>query len=211
MKTYLALFILCVTTAVSGCTSNSEPVAEAIPSPAATNTASPPDTAVPNPPPIPSPTPEPTSTPTAVAETATAVPTAAPVTAVAHEDGTVTLADEIIFDVQAEGIPCFPDIPAEILYAPTNAHFLVIPACIEGDNYLYLFLADGSGKQLITAEWDFVNFNNASWADDGQSFTYERINSCCLTPPDDAPPVGLVQVDVLTGEKMLIATPTPRP
>ena len=159
--------------------------------------------------------PEPTNPPpteTAVPPSVTPTPTMVPlVTAVYQDDGTVTLDGAVIFDIEAEGIPCFPDIPAEILYAPTNAHFLVIPACIEGDNYLYLFLADGSGKQLITAEWDFVNFTNASWADDGQSFTYERINSCCLTPPDDAPPVGLVQVDVLTGEKVLIATPTPRP
>ena len=133
------------------------------------------------------------------------------VTAVYQDDGTVTLDGTVILDIEAEGIPCFPDIPAEIIYSPTLEHFLVVPSCFEGDNFLYLFQADGTGKQLITAAWDFLNFNNVTWAEDGQSFTYQRINSCCLTPPEDAPPAGLVQYDLATGTKTLIATPTPQP
>ena len=133
------------------------------------------------------------------------------VTAVYQDDGTVTLDGAVIFDIEAEGIPCFPDIPAEIIYSPTLEHFLIVPSCFEGDNLLYLFQADGMDKQLITAAWDFLNFTEVTWAEDGQSFTYQRINSCCLTPPEDAPPVGLVQYDLATGTKTLVATPTPRP
>ena len=157
--------------------------------------------------------PEPTALPpTETAVPPTNTPTMVPlVTAVYQDDGTVTLDGTIILDIEAEGIPCFPDIPAEIIYSPTLEHFLVVPSCFEGDNFLYLFQADGTGKQLITAAWDFLNFNNVTWAEDGQSFTYQRINSCCLTPPEDAPPAGLVQYDLATGTKTLIATPTPQP
>lgn len=158
---------------------------------------------------------EPTAPPpteTAVPPTATNTPTMVPMaTAVYQDNGTITLDGIVIFDIDAESIPCFPDIPAEIIYSPTREHFLIIPACIEGDNYLYLFPADGTEKQLITEPWDFLNFNNVTWAEDGQSFIYQRINSCCLTPPDDAPPPGLVEYDLATGTKTLIATPTPRP
>ena len=158
-------------------------------------------------------TPEPTALPpTETAVPPTNTPTMIPlVTAVYQDDGTVTLDGTVILDIEAEGIPCFPDIPAEIIYSPTLEHFLVVPSCFEGDNFLYLFQADGTGKQLINAAWDFLNFNNVTWAEDGQSFTYQRINSCCLTPPEDAPPVGLVQYDLATGTKTLIATPTPQP
>ncbi|MEZ4593380.1 MAG: hypothetical protein R3D55_19870 [Chloroflexota bacterium] len=158
-----------------------------------------------------------TNTPTPLPPTETAVPatntpTMIPLeTAVYQNNGTVTLDGTIIFDIEAEGIPCFPDIPIEIIYSPTLEQFLVVPSCFEGDNFLYLFQADGTGKQLISAAWDFLNFNNVTWAEDGQSFTYERINSCCLTPPEDAPPIGLVQYDLATGIKTLVATPTPRP
>ena len=159
--------------------------------------------------------PEPTSPPpteTAVPPSVTPTPTMVPlVTAVYQDNGTVTLNGAVILDIEAEGIPCFSDIPAEIIYSPTLEHFLVVPSCFEGDNLLYLFQADGTDKQLITAAWDFLNFNEVTWAEDGKSFTYQRINSCCLTPPEDAPPAGLVQYDLATGTKTLIATPTPRP
>lgn len=166
------------------------------------------------------PTAEPTVPPTLAveeeAEGETAVPntpTATPaiILATAREDGTVYLNDKLLFDVQAEGIPCYEDIAPTIVYSPTQAHFLVIPACLEGDNELYLFQADGSGKQRLTDAWDRLNMDNVTWAADGQSFTYERINSCCLSPeniPEDAPPVGTVQVNIQTGEKALIATPS---
>ena len=155
-----------------------------------------------------SPPPTETAVPPSVTPTLTMVPL---VTAVYQDDGTVMLDGAVIFDIEAEGIPCFPDIPAEIIYSPTLEHFLIVPSCFEGDNLLYLFQADGTDKQLITAAWDFLNFNEVTWAEDGQSFTYQRINSCCLTPPEDAPPAGLVQYDLATGTKTLVATPTPRP
>ena len=164
------------------------------------------------------PTTEPTAAPTlTIIETETAVPSTPtatpPITrATASEDAKVYLNDKLLFDVQAEGIPCYEDIPVTIAYSPTQEHFLVIPACLEGDNELYLFRADGTGKQRLTSAWDRLNLENVTWAADGQSFTYERLNACCLSPeniPDDAPPVGMVQVNIQTGEKVLIATPPP--
>lgn len=215
----LALFLIMI---ASGCKRDSEPVAEAAVTVAPTATETP--TAQPTSPPTAvatataTSTPEPTATPTLepTVETVTETAVAAPAlpTAIATDDGKVTLDGKELLDIATEAPGCFTDIPAEIAYAPTNAYFLVIPACIEGDNQLFLFRADGSGKQQITGPWDYLNMLNFTWAEDGLSFTYERLNSCCLSPeniPADAPPVGLVQVDVLTGEKALIATPTPRP
>ncbi len=213
MKPKLFLFVWLIAI-VAACAMAAEPEAETVDTPAPTST----------------PTTQPSSTATAVAptpeltatailespeetETAVTTPTAI-MTAVATDDGKVTLDGKVLLDIATEAPGCFTDIPAEIAYAPTNEYFLVIPACIEQDNQLFLFRADGTGKQQITGPWDYLNGLNVTWADDGLSFTYERLNSCCLSPEDipaDAPAVGLVQVDVLTGEKVLIATPTPRP
>ncbi len=150
-----------------------------------------------------------------VALTNTSVPTSTATSfplATAGEDGKVYLESVVLFDIHEDAPGCFDDIPIEIAYSPSFEHFLVIPACIEGDNHLFLFRSDGSGKQRVTDAWDWLNFNHYEWASDGQSFTYERINSCCLSPEDipaDAPPQGLVQVDVTTLEKTFIGTPVP--
>lgn len=208
MNRNLIILLLFVTMAIASCSPDYESVADtAVTGPSvATETAQPTETAVATA----------TSTPEPTAEIVTAMAVAAPTipTAVATDDGKVTLDGKELLDIATEAPGCFTDIPAEIAYAPTNEYFLVIPACIEQDNQLFLFRADGTGKQQITGPWDYLNVLNFTWADDGLSFTYERLNSCCLSPEDipaDAPAVGLVQVDVLTGEKMLIATPTPRP
>jgi hypothetical protein len=212
MRKFLTLLVLLIVATLSSCSTESEPVAETPASSPTTNTIQPTETAVPSATPTHSPTPEPTSTPTAVVETET--PTATLITAIATDDGKITLNGAELLDIETEAPGCFTDIPAEIAYAPTNEYFLVIPACIEQDNQLFVFRADGTDKQQITGPWDYLNGLNVAWADDGLSFTYERLNSCCASPEDipaDAPPVGLVQVDVLTGEKVLVATPTPRP
>ena len=188
--------LFCLLT-LAGCDVNPAPLAQAV------------DTAVPTPTAIPT-TASTEATATSAPEAETAVPTPSLPVATASDDGKVYLGDKVLLDIEAEGIPCFLDIPAKIIYSPSSDYFLVIPACLEGDNELYLFRADGTDKQRITGAWDVLNFNNVTWANE-QSFIYERINSCCLIPPADAPPVGQVQYDLLTGEKTLIATPTPRP
>ncbi|WP_420628745.1 hypothetical protein [Candidatus Leptofilum sp.] len=209
MKRIFLLLLTLGFLALAACSPDYEAVADlptATAAPSQTSTVLPTETAVPTQTSTAAPTftPQPTETAVPPTATATPTPTMVPVTAVYQDNGTVTLDGKVIFDIEAESIPCFPDIPTEIIYAPTNEHFLVIPACIEGDNFLYLFKADGTEKQLITEPWDFLNFNNVTWAEDGQSFVYERINSCCLTPPDDAPPPGLVRYDLATGEKQLV-------
>ena len=182
--------------------------------PTQTSTVSPTETAVPTQTntPTATATPEMSPTPTVVAPTATA--TSHITLATASSDGKVTLNGVVILDVAQEEIACYDDIPPTISYAPTYEHFIVIPACLETDNEIFLFQADGTEKQRITGSWDLINWHNFEWSPDGQSFIYERLNSCCLSQediPDDAPPRGLVQVDVISGEKTLIATPTPRP
>ena len=211
MKRIFLLLLTLGLLALAACSPDYEAVANtavtAAPVAIARETALPTNTPMPEPtvqPATATPTPEITVTETAVPPTPTITPTATPAItlATASDDGKIYLEDQVLLDIQAEGLPCFPDIPAEIVYAPTNDHFLVIPACIEGDNYLYLFRADGTDKRLITEPWDYLNFNNVTWAEDGQSFVYQRINSCCLAPPPDAPPPGMVRYDLLTGEKV---------
>ena len=218
MKRIFLLLLTLGLLAFTACSPDYEAVADlptATAAPSQTSSVLPTETAVPTQTSTAPATATPKPTETAVPATATSTPTMVPlVTAEYQNNGTITLDGNVIFDIAAESIPCFPDIPAEIVYSPTNEHFLLIPACIEGDNFLYLFKADGTEKQIITGPWDFLNFNNVTWADDGQSFIYQRINSCCLSPEDipaDAPPRGLVEFNVVTGEKVLIATPTPRP
>jgi hypothetical protein len=99
-----------------------------------------------------------------------------------------------------------------ITYAPTRNYFLVVFQCFEGDNEAYLFRADGSGKTRVTGKWDYINYSDYQWAADGLSFTYQRINSCCLSAdqiPASAPPQGIVRYEVISGVKVLVATPTP--
>jgi hypothetical protein len=125
-------------------------------------------------------------------------------------DGKVYLGNTVIFDMAQENLGCF-DVGG-IDYSPTGEYFLVVLACLEGDNDAFLFRADGSDKRRITSKWDYINYYNYEWSSDGLSFVYQRINSCCVSPwdiPTDAPPEGLVRYDVQTGQKTLQATPTP--
>jgi hypothetical protein len=128
-------------------------------------------------------------------------------TAMARDDGKVYLGNTVILDVAQENLGCFG--VGEIAYSPTGEYFLVVLQCFEGDNDAFLFRADGSDKRRVTGEWDYINYYNYKWSSDGQSFTYERINSCCKEPPSNAPPVGLVRYDIRTGKKTLLVTPTP--
>ncbi len=222
---FLLLAFLSTAIVVAGCSPNPEPGVqiEATTAPLATTTTEPTVTnsAAIEPESSPIPTNLPTITPTLevnvelteVTETAVAITptsTATPIEvgkAWAGDDGKVYLAGEVIFDIQTEATFCYHDIPAELSYSPTSDHFLVIPFCIEGDNLIFIFQADGSGKREVTGPWDYLNGLNYEWSADGQSFIYERIDSCCLAQediPDDAPPRGMIQYDVVTGEKTMI-------
>ena len=227
MKQHLTFLLLFGILLVTSCTQDYKAVVDTVVQPSATKTTQPTETAVPTQTsttaptetavptqtntPAPTTTPEPSPTPTVVAPTATA--TAHITLATASNDGKVTLEGIVVFDVAQEGLPCFPDIAPTVSYAPTYEHFLVIPACIETDNEIFLFRADGTGKQRITGAWDLLNGDRYEWLPDGQSFVYQRINSCCLSPEDipaDAPPVGIVRVDATTGEKVFVAPWAPR-
>jgi len=137
------------------------------------------------------PSPEPTFT-----------PVAAP-TAVAMDDGKVYLGDTLLLDVAVDAPGCFG--VGEISYSPTGDYFLVVIACFEGDNDAFLFRADGSDKRQITERWDYFNYFFYEWSPDGRSFVYQRIDSCCITPPPDAPTPGQVRYDISTGSKTLLS------
>lgn len=132
-----------------------------------------------------------------------AMPTSqSPAISAIGRDGQVYLGDALILDTSEEAPGCSG--VGEIGYSPTRAHFLVILTCFEGDNEAFLFRADGSDKRRLTGNWDYLNYFDYSWLPDGQAFDYRRINSCCATPPSDAPPAGLVRYDVASHEKTLI-------
>jgi hypothetical protein len=99
----------------------------------------------------------------------------------------------------------------QISYSPTLEHFMVIVGCFEGDNEAFLFRSDGSSKQQITGEWDYLNYDFFDWSPDGRYFVYQRINSCCADVPTNAPPTGLVRYDVASGEKKLLLTGAGKP
>jgi hypothetical protein len=118
----------------------------------------------------------------------------------------VYIKDTLLLDVESEEPGC--SSIGEILYSPANDYFLVIISCFEGDNQLYLFRLDGSGKKKITEKWDVVNYSEVEWAKDGKSFVYHRINSCCVAPSEvgeSGPAVGMVRYDVATGVKTFLA------
>ncbi len=124
-------------------------------------------------------------------------------------DGKVYFDTAVILDIPTE-TGCFADIPPDISHSPNHAYFLLIPACFEGDNHLFLFQADGTDKLQLTGGFEYINFSEIVWAPDSQSFTYTRLNSCCLAPSDipvAAPPPGQVQYVVETGEKILRTPP----
>lgn len=170
--------------------------------PVATHTQQPTATATAVPTTAPTLTATPTSEPTA---TATASPTLLP-TPFAPGDGLVYFGELVLLDILEEAPGCYTDIPPYVEYSPTQTHFFLLLACIETDNQAFVFAADGSGKQRITAAWDLVNMEEISWSDDGRTIRYERINSCCLARediPEDAPPQGLVEYEIASGEKSL--------
>lgn len=124
-----------------------------------------------------------------------------------NEDGTVYLGTTLLLNIGEDAPGCYHDIMPEIIYSPTDMHFLLVVHCIEGDNQAFVFAADGSGRQKITEPFDYVNMLNIEWSADGQTIVYERINSCCLSPEDipaNAPPQGQVQYDIATGQKTLV-------
>jgi hypothetical protein len=158
----------------------------------------------------------PTNTPAATATqeataTATAVSTATPTSAptpFATEDGLVYLGETLLLDILAEAPGCYVDLQPYVVYSPTKTHFFIMPLCIEGDNQAFVFAADGSDKQRITAPLDLVNMDNISWSADGRTIRYERINSCCLSPEDipaNAPPQGIVEYELDSGTKTVIS------
>jgi hypothetical protein len=124
-------------------------------------------------------------------------------------EGKVYFDTAVILDIPAE-TGCFDDIAPDISHSPNGATFLLIPACFEGDNHLFLFQADGTGKLQLTSRFEYINYSEVEWAADSRSFTYTRLNSCCLSPSDipvDAPQPGQVQYVVATGEKILLTPP----
>lgn len=123
----------------------------------------------------------------------------------AVSDGQVYLGDLLLLDTATDTPGCFG--VGEISYSPTREYFLVVIACFEGDNEAFLFNADGSNRRRITGKWNYINYFDYEWASDGQSFTYERINSCCADPPPDAPPPGPVRYDIQTGTTAPLSTP----
>ena len=123
------------------------------------------------------------------------------------EDTKAYLGDKMLLD--AAEFTCFGI--SEILYAPTNDYFLVIVGCLEGDNLLFLFRADGSDKKEITGKLDVINYGEVEWAADGKSFTYHRINgfgydkkTLEMAGEKNPPEEGMIKYDIATGEKTLV-------
>lgn len=146
-----------------------------------------------------------TPTPTAIATVAPPPsPTATTMlTAKKTADGKVYLGDQLLLDVAQDAPGCFGIGP--IAYSPVGKYFVVVADCFEGDNEAFLFRADGSGRQRLTTQWDFINYYDFEWAADGSAFIYRRINSCCAVPPPEAPVPGRVQYDVQTGAKTVVS------
>lgn len=224
---YMMAILLAIGFTLSGCgLLGDQPVAPApaVPLPTAADVAQVPPTPTPAPtiaPPTPTlPAPRvtgstvtplsvPSVTPLAIPTlTPQPVPTALPTVpanggrAVIGEDGRIYLGDQLLLDPAADVGGCFD--PGEISYAPTEEYFVVVLSCFEGDNHAFIFKEDGGQKRQITGLWDFVNYDNFEWSDDGQEFIYQRINSCCAEPPPDAPPPGRVSFNVETGQKILL-------
>jgi hypothetical protein len=121
----------------------------------------------------------------------------------------VYLQDTMLLDSDQDTHGCFGI--DQISYSPTLEYFMVIVGCLEGDNEAFLFRSDGSSKQRITGEWDYLNYDFFDWSPDGRYFVYQRINSCCADVPTNAPPTGLVRYDVASGEKKLLLTGAGKP
>jgi dipeptidyl aminopeptidase/acylaminoacyl peptidase len=114
-------------------------------------------------------------------------------------DGAVFLADALLLNPAVE-LPHCPRIK-RIEFAPNNAYFVVLLDCGGDDLEAYSFRADGGEKRRLTGEWDKIWGNLYEWSADGAFFQYVRRNSCCETPPADAPVEGVVLVEIGSGGK----------
>ncbi len=117
-----------------------------------------------------------------------------------RDDGRIYLGDTVIFDEEVVG--CNPG--GDISYAPTGEHFLVILYCVEGDNELFLFSADGSDQRRITGPGNRLNYTNYAWDEDGRSFVYLRTYSFGASAPPDALPQGMARYDIETGQTSMV-------
>lgn len=116
------------------------------------------------------------------------------------ESGKVYLGDKLLLD-KSESCSSYLTAGDKLLYSPTGKYFLVDYGCFEGDDDLFLFNADGSGKKKITEKFDWLNYGMVKWEPDGKSFIYDRTNGCCLEAPPSAPKPGKVKYDIETGTK----------
>lgn len=153
------------------------------------------------------------SVPPAIAVAVSPLPSTKPTTntpvngLIAHigSDGNVYLGNNLLLNVSTETPACFNAI--KVVYSHDSWHFVVIVNCFEGDNELFLFNADGTGKLRITGKWDYVNYCFFDWDPSGEAFVYSRVNSSGASEgqiPVNAPPVGTVRYDVTTGEEELV-------
>ena len=122
------------------------------------------------------------------------------------ENGDVCFGGMKILDMVEEGGGCFG--VGGISPAPTIEYFAVLLQCFEGDNEAYIFRSDGSNKQRLTGEWDYINYDQYVWTTD-EYFVYQRINSCCAEAPADAPQLGAVWYDPETSQKLMHDSPSP--
>ncbi len=112
------------------------------------------------------------------------------------------LGDIIIFDEDVEALGCNPG--GDISYAPTGEYFLKILHCIEADNEIFLFRADGSGQLRITGPGNRLSATNYAWDANGRSFVYRRVYSFGASTPPDALPQGMVRYDIETGQTSMV-------
>lgn len=121
-------------------------------------------------------------------------------------DKKIYLGDRLIFNMSNENLDhCFG--VSDIIYSPSREYFVVIIGCVEGDNELFLFKSDGSKKVRITKIWGYINYFEFQWAPDSRSFSFSRINSCCVSKeniPPDAPRGGYVQYHIETEKEILL-------
>lgn len=126
-----------------------------------------------------------------------------PPPAIVSETGTVSVGGTVVFDVARDAGGCFG--VDSVRYSPTATHFLVLANCIEGDNEAFVFRADGSERQAVTAPpADFVSYTSIGWSPDGASLVYQRVNSFGRGPLPGDPTPGIVVFDIATGQKTLI-------
>jgi hypothetical protein len=89
-----------------------------------------------------------------------------------------------------------------LIYSPDGEYFVALGCGYEcNDNVGFVFKSDGSGKRKITDRWDFILQDKIEWSADGKKLLYYRINSTGADPPENSPPTGWVEVDLITGRK----------